>query len=118
VTVAIIGLIAYTASVVVLYGINPATTARFQRLGASEAMPLLLIPGAFLSTESMTQWVAAFVARRPVIVFDQQGHGRMADTARDVIRAVRRRCRGVAAVTALCLDTQEEWLRRRQLRHP
>ena len=50
-------------------------------LGAA-APPLLLIPGAFLSTESMMQWVAAFVARRPVIVFDQQGHGRTADTTR------------------------------------
>ena len=45
-------------------------------------MPLLLIPGAFLSTDSMTQWVAGFVAKRPVIVFDQQGHGRTADTPR------------------------------------
>jgi pimeloyl-ACP methyl ester carboxylesterase len=51
-------------------------------LGASEAMPLLLIPGAFLSADSMKQWVAAFVAKRPVIVFDQQGHGRTADTPR------------------------------------
>ena len=30
----------------------------------------------------MTHWVAAFVAKRPVIVFDQQGHGRTADTPR------------------------------------
>jgi pimeloyl-ACP methyl ester carboxylesterase len=30
----------------------------------------------------MKQWVAAFVAKRPVIVFDQQGHGRTADTPR------------------------------------
>jgi pimeloyl-ACP methyl ester carboxylesterase len=51
-------------------------------LGASEAVPLLLIPGAFLSTDSMKQWIAAFVAKRPVIVFDQQGHGRTADTPR------------------------------------
>jgi pimeloyl-ACP methyl ester carboxylesterase len=51
-------------------------------LGASETVPLLLIPGAFLSTDSMQQWLAAFVARRPVIVFDQQGHGRTADTPR------------------------------------
>jgi pimeloyl-ACP methyl ester carboxylesterase len=51
-------------------------------LGASEAVPVLLIPGAFLSTDSMKQWVAAFVARRPVIVFDQQGHGRTADISR------------------------------------
>jgi pimeloyl-ACP methyl ester carboxylesterase len=51
-------------------------------LSASEAVPLLLIPGAFLSTDSMQQWVAAFAARRPVIVFDQQGHGRTADTSR------------------------------------
>jgi pimeloyl-ACP methyl ester carboxylesterase len=51
-------------------------------LGASEMVPLLLIPGAFLSTGSMKQWVAGFVAKRPVIVFDQQGHGRTADTPR------------------------------------
>jgi pimeloyl-ACP methyl ester carboxylesterase len=51
-------------------------------LGASETVPLLLICGAFLSTESVEQWVAAFAAKRPVIVFDQQGHGRTADTPR------------------------------------
>jgi hypothetical protein len=34
-------------------------------LSAPEALPLLLIPGAFLSTDSMAQWVAAFVAQRP-----------------------------------------------------
>lgn len=45
-------------------------------------MPLLLIPGGFLSTDSMEQWVAGFVAKRPVIVFDQQGHGRTPDTRR------------------------------------
>ena len=46
--------------------------------------PLLLIPGAFMATDSMKQWVAAFVAKRPVIVFDQQGHGRTADTPREM----------------------------------
>jgi pimeloyl-ACP methyl ester carboxylesterase len=51
-------------------------------LGAAGTVPLLLIPGAFLSTDSMKQWVAGFVAERPVIVFDQQGHGRTADTPR------------------------------------
>ncbi len=52
--------------------------------GASEGVPLLLIPGAFQSTSAMTQWVAAFVATRPVIVFDQQGHGRTADAPRQM----------------------------------
>ena len=51
-------------------------------LGKSKTAPLLLIPGAFLSTESMKPWVAAFAAKRSVIVFDQQGHGRTADTSR------------------------------------
>jgi len=51
-------------------------------LGGSESVPVLLIPGSFMSTDSMKQWVAAFVAKRPVIVFDQQGHGRTADTDR------------------------------------
>ena len=51
-------------------------------LGASETVPLLLVPGAFQSTDSMKGWVAAFVADRPVIVFDQQGHGRTSDTPR------------------------------------
>src|SRR5919197_403371 len=51
-------------------------------LGGSETVPLLLIPGSFMATDSMKQWVAAFVAKRPVIVFDQQGHGRTADTPR------------------------------------
>jgi pimeloyl-ACP methyl ester carboxylesterase len=48
----------------------------------SETVPLLLIPGGFMATDSMGQWVAAFAAERPVIVFDQQGHGRTADTPR------------------------------------
>jgi pimeloyl-ACP methyl ester carboxylesterase len=51
-------------------------------LGSSETVPLLLIPGAVMSTDAMKQWVAAFVARRPAIVFDQQGQGRTADTPR------------------------------------
>lgn len=51
-------------------------------LDTSATAPLLLIPGAFLSTDSMNQWVAGFVGQRPVIVFDQQGHGRTADTPR------------------------------------
>ncbi len=51
-------------------------------LGASETMPLLLIPGAFMAADTMRQWASAFGARRPVIVFDQQGHGRTPDTPR------------------------------------
>jgi pimeloyl-ACP methyl ester carboxylesterase len=44
--------------------------------------PLLLIPGAFMATDSMTQWANAFAHERAVIVFDQQGHGRTPDTSR------------------------------------
>jgi len=44
--------------------------------------PLLLIPGAFMATDSMTAWAAAFASKRTVIVFDQQGHGRTPDTSR------------------------------------
>ena len=51
-------------------------------MGGSETVPLLLIPGSFMSTDSMQHWVTSFVAKRPVIVFDQQGHGRTADTPR------------------------------------
>jgi pimeloyl-ACP methyl ester carboxylesterase len=50
--------------------------------GASDATPLLLVPGAFMSAAFMGRWVAAFAARRPVVVFDQQGHGRTPDTPR------------------------------------
>lgn len=50
-------------------------------LGGSTT-PLLLIPGAFMAAESMLDWVAGFVGHRPVIVFDQQGHGRTPDTSR------------------------------------
>jgi pimeloyl-ACP methyl ester carboxylesterase len=53
----------------------------YGELGKSKT-PLLLIPGAFLATDSMKPWVAAFAAKRSVIVFDQQGHGRTADTSR------------------------------------
>lgn len=44
--------------------------------------PLLLIPGAFMSIESMAHWTSAFAAGRTVIVYDQQGHGRTPDTSR------------------------------------
>ena len=54
----------------------------YGELGKSKVSPLLLIPGAFMATDSMTSWVAAFAGRRAVIVFDQQGHGRTADTSR------------------------------------
>src|SRR5438445_10503790 len=54
----------------------------YGELGKSKTAPLLLIPGAFQSTDSMKPWVAAFAAKRSVIVFDQQGHGRTADTSR------------------------------------
>ncbi|NNH75731.1 alpha/beta hydrolase [Nocardia uniformis] len=50
-------------------------------LGTSTS-PLLLIPGAFMATDSMTSWVSAFADNRTVIVFDQQGHGRTPDTSR------------------------------------
>ena len=46
--------------------------------------PLLLIPGAFMATDSMKTWAAAFARDRPVIVFDQQGHGRTPDTSREM----------------------------------
>jgi pimeloyl-ACP methyl ester carboxylesterase len=45
-------------------------------------VPLLLIPGAFMSTDSMQMWTDAFALERTVIVFDQQGHGRTPDTPR------------------------------------
>ncbi|MDN5914278.1 MAG: alpha/beta hydrolase [Pseudonocardia sp.] len=51
-------------------------------LGTSTTPPLLLIPGAFMATGSMTSWVSAFAGERTVIVFDQQGHGRTPDTSR------------------------------------
>jgi pimeloyl-ACP methyl ester carboxylesterase len=44
--------------------------------------PLLLIPGAFMATDSMRAWTEAFARDRTVIVFDQQGHGRTPDTSR------------------------------------
>ena len=45
----------------------------YGELGGSEATPLLLIPGAFMATDSMRAWVSAFAGERAVIVFDQQG---------------------------------------------
>jgi pimeloyl-ACP methyl ester carboxylesterase len=50
----------------------------------SARRPLLLIPGAFMSTGSMRQWALEFAQDRPVIVFDQQGHGKTPDTARSM----------------------------------
>ena len=54
----------------------------YGEIGGSTTSPLLLIPGAFMATDSMGSWVAAFARNRPVIVFDQQGHGRTPDAPR------------------------------------
>ena len=56
----------------------------YGELGKSKTPPLLLIPGAFMGTGSMTSWVSAFAGQRAVIVFDQQGHGRTPDTSREM----------------------------------
>jgi len=56
----------------------------YGELGESKSCPLLLIPGSFMSTDSMKSWVSAFAGRRAVIVFDQQGHGRTPDTSREM----------------------------------
>jgi pimeloyl-ACP methyl ester carboxylesterase len=53
-------------------------------VGAAHKPPLLLIPGAFMATSSMTWWSNAFAQDRTVIVFDQQGHGRTPDTTRQM----------------------------------
>lgn len=49
---------------------------------AGPGIPVLLIPGAFMATDSMPAWVAGLARHRAVITFDQQGHGRTPDTAR------------------------------------
>lgn len=54
----------------------------YGELDGSGPAPLLLIPGAFMATDSMSPWVSAFSSARPVISFDQQGHGRTPDTSR------------------------------------
>jgi pimeloyl-ACP methyl ester carboxylesterase len=56
----------------------------YGELGTSETAPLLLIPGAYMATDSMKSWVSAFADTRTVIVFDQQGHGRTPDTSREL----------------------------------
>jgi pimeloyl-ACP methyl ester carboxylesterase len=55
----------------------------YGELGTSSP-PLLLIPGAFMATDSMQAWTNAFAQGRAVIVFDQQGHGRTPDTSREM----------------------------------
>src|SRR3954469_1779044 len=54
----------------------------YGELGGSSTPPLLLIPGAFMATDSMRSWATAFARDRVVIVFDQQGHGRTPDVPR------------------------------------
>ena len=54
----------------------------YGELDGSSRPPLLLIPGAFMATDSMKTWASAFARDRAVIVFDQQGHGRTPDTPR------------------------------------
>jgi pimeloyl-ACP methyl ester carboxylesterase len=44
--------------------------------------PLVLIPGAFMAVDSMSEFVERFASGRTVIMYDQQGHGRTADTTR------------------------------------
>jgi pimeloyl-ACP methyl ester carboxylesterase len=56
----------------------------YGELGESKTVPLLLVPGAFMATDSMEPWVSTFAQRRTVIVFDQQGHGRTPDTSREM----------------------------------
>jgi pimeloyl-ACP methyl ester carboxylesterase len=56
----------------------------YGELAKSTVPPLLLIPGAFMATDSMNSWVSAFADKRAVIVFDQQGHGRTPDTPREM----------------------------------
>jgi pimeloyl-ACP methyl ester carboxylesterase len=56
----------------------------YGELGESKTSPLLLIPGAFMATDSMEAWVSAFAGERTVIVFDQEGHGRTPDTSREM----------------------------------
>lgn len=56
----------------------------YGELGTSKPAPLLLIPGGFMATDSMMSWVSAFVGKRTVILFDQQGHGRTPDTLREM----------------------------------
>ena len=53
----------------------------YGELGTSRP-PLLLIPGAFMATDSMKAWADAFARERAVIMFDQQGDGRTPDTSR------------------------------------
>jgi pimeloyl-ACP methyl ester carboxylesterase len=54
----------------------------YGELGTSKTVPLLLIPGALMATDTMRSWVSAFAGKRTVIVFDRQGHGRTPDTSR------------------------------------
>jgi pimeloyl-ACP methyl ester carboxylesterase len=56
----------------------------YGEIGTSKTPPLLLIPGAFMATDSMTSWVDAFAGERAMIIFDQQGHGRTPDTSREM----------------------------------
>ncbi|MEJ8278011.1 alpha/beta fold hydrolase [Pseudonocardia spirodelae] len=44
--------------------------------------PLLVLAGAFMSTDAMGAWVAGLAAGRTVIVADMQGQGRTPDTPR------------------------------------
>src|SRR5215210_6359742 len=55
----------------------------YGEIGTSKP-PLLLIPGAFMATDSMKVWEDAFARERAVIVFDQQGHGRTPDISREM----------------------------------
>ena len=54
----------------------------YGELGTPGTSPLLIVPGAFMGTDSMRAWVSGFARERAVIVFDQQGHGRTPDTPR------------------------------------
>ena len=66
-------------------------------LGKWKTSPLLLIPGTFMATGSMKSWVSAFAAARGDRLRSARARPHSGYFPRDVVRAVRRRCRGVAA---------------------
>lgn len=48
---------------------------------SSDQVPLLILHGAYMSGDGMRPFVERFAQTRPVIIFDQRGHGRTGDAA-------------------------------------
>jgi pimeloyl-ACP methyl ester carboxylesterase len=60
----------------------------FEIHGSGSGEPLVLVHGSYMTISSnWTEWIGEFSKSRRVIAVEMQGHGRTADTNRDLLIA-------------------------------